>query len=535
MPYLILGILIIYVVVKIVIWIIESYVGFVRWMFVDAGPYILAVGAAVMTIIVLVNYVRAMGRNLFFGPGWADGPDGPEPAFRQYFFRKAYHDYAAIVRDSSGFNVGVAEVAFNGVKVLFTKTGWGAAFTWPLGVIAFGILGAGAVAAAASYVAFGATHLLLVLALCAVAVMSAATFRLAEYGSMLWRRIFLACPNAGCYRKLSLPVYLCPACGARHGRLIPGSYGIFRRRCRCGEKLPTLFLFGRSKLPALCPHEACGRPINAEAGTVRNVHVPVVGGPAAGKTSFLMANMCELDARAAGGELTLRFPEPKDQALFERCRSAFASGDLVPKTAEQSPDAFLVRVNDGDARSVLLYVYDAAGELYEQTDVLRTHEYYTYLHGILFLVDPFSLLRLQSDERALLTQRRADLKPSQERPQDVYDRMIGTLRGQAKLGRRFQSQPFCVVVTKGDALGADLGTSAAVRAWLEEHGEGNLVRSIEHDFKEVRYFCCSALGRMPDGSAAPFTPDGTLAPLAWVLSRQGVTLRADPVRQEHRS
>lgn len=63
-----------------------------------------------------------------------------------------------------------------------------------------------------------------------------------------------------------------------------------------------------------------------------------------------------------------------------------------------------------------------------------------------------------------------------------------------------------------------------MRQWLVEHGESNLVRGVENDFKKVRYFHCSSLGRLPDASSSPFDPQGVLDPLGWVLNRYGVNL-----------
>ena len=103
--------------------------------------------------------------------------------------------------------------------------------------------------------------------------------------------------------------------------------------------------------------------------------------------------------------------------------------------------------------------------------------------------------------------------------------------------------PLAVVVTKADAFGleAQIGAARAtplpgpvsedsseesqhVRHWLKEHGERNLVQCIEHDFRTVRFFYCSALGRLPDGTASPFVPRGVLRPFGWALGRQGLTL-----------
>jgi Double-GTPase 2/Bacterial SH3 domain len=497
------------------------------------------IGCLVFIGAVLFNYLATMWSKLFLGDGWKDSPQGSEPAYRQYYFRKAYYDYKQVVEESWKPNRAAAKWVIDVGTKLFTNGG--VLFTWPLGVMFFLLAAAGAVAGAIAYLTFGLVHLLLVIVCAVTAISLALLSRLVEYVSMLWRRIFLVCPNAGCYKKIGLPIYICPNCGVKHHKLIPGTYGIFKRQCQCGAWLPTLFLFGRNKLPSICPHEECGRPLPSSMGVARNLHVPVVGGPAAGKTSFLMASMLELNRRADSGLLGLEFPEKKHQALYERCSRDFLSGSLLGKTAEDSPDAFLVKLNDGNEK--LLYMYDAAGELYQQTDVLRRHEYYSYTHGILFLLDPFSLPQVQSDFETSLQTASAQIKPCEERPQDVYDRMIGTLRQFSKMKGSFGSVPVAVVVTKADAfgLGGEIESagngaapndkqkdndpeSRAVRQWLMDHGEGNLIRSIEHDFKKTRYFHCSALGRLPDASSSPFVPEGVLDPLQWMMSGYGLKL-----------
>jgi hypothetical protein len=201
----------------------------------------------------------------------------------------------------------------------------------------------------------------------------------------------------------------------------------------------------------------------------------------------------------------------------------------------------------------LLYVYDAAGESYQQMDSLRPHEYYGYTHGILFLLDPFSLPEVRGDFESELTRSANQVKPCAEEPQEVYARMIATFRQHPWMKNNLGRIPFAIVLTKADAFGlekrirattpppapspsrlaamrdavsgkAESPASAVARQWLIEHGGGNLVRGAEQDFQNVRYFHCSALGRLPDGSPLPFTPRNVIEPLAWLLARCGMRL-----------
>jgi hypothetical protein len=100
-----------------------------------------------------------------------------------------------------------------------------------------------------------------------------------------------------------------------------------------------------------------------------------------------------------------------------------------------------------------------------------------------------------------------------------------------------------VVITKVDAVGleSEIGAVAAdqliatdptvsleedaisilVRRFLMKNGQGNLVRDLEAQFSNVKYFSCSALGRLPGQAGyanTGFTPIRVMDPLAWLLT-----------------
>ncbi|GHF79727.1 hypothetical protein [Streptomyces thermodiastaticus] len=73
------------------------------------------------------------------------------------------------------------------------------------------------------------------------------------------RRQPAPCPYPDCGRTIRRPVVLCPACGARHRRLLPGRYGALVHRCRCGARLPAV---GRPRHRTVCcPY--CSRTVPA--------------------------------------------------------------------------------------------------------------------------------------------------------------------------------------------------------------------------------------------------------------------------------
>lgn len=502
--------------------------------------FLFPLGCLVFVGAVLFNYMRDMYEQLVVGKGWIDSPTGPEPAYKQYYFRKAYPDYLLIVKESYARNYVMVEWIIR-TGFWFFQEGWIAFLLWPLGFTYYLIVAAGVVAGALAYLIFGLLHLSIVL-IC-MALVSSLAFLLwaVERLQMFWREIHLQCPHGNCHKPIKLPHYECPHCGkARHKHLTPGSYGVRLRQCECGAWLPTLFLFGRSQLPTFCPHAECGKPLNSGAQITRNLQIPIAGAVDSGKTSYLISSMFELHRLAADGGASIAFPEKKYETLYQRSERNFKSGIAAAKTVEESPDAFLINVNTGGSDR-LLYLYDAAGELFQRADSLRRQVYYDHIDGLVFLIDPFSLPQLANTLENQLKNAQSQVRPSLERPQDTYDKLMETIQQKKGAGKSIKSQPMAVIVTKADAFGIDTQIkeilasqpplekdakqtpeSYAVRTWLKNNGEGNLLRSMEKNFKDIAYFYCSPLGRLPDGSNAPFTPKGVIEPLHWLLRKYGL-------------
>ena len=66
----------------------------------------------------------------------------------------------------------------------------------------------------------------------------------------------------------------------------------------------------------------------------------------------------------------------------------------------------------------------------------------------------------------------------------------------------------------------------AERQALEQLGEGRSIRALEMKFATVRYFACSALGRMPDHrDQSPFQGTGVTEPFLWLLGLDRVKRR----------
>lgn len=456
-----------------------------------------------------------------------------EPAIKSYFFGKGYADLRNTIVESWTRNLESTREEFKQAGRLWTGS-WGekalAVLRGSAGVsvVLFGTL---------FFLAFSLLHVI-VLGSCFLLIYAAFSLvYLAERGVLTWRRFFTVCPV--CHARAALPEYLCGRCGAVHRRLIPSACGILRHRCTCGESLPATFFLRRSGLLSRCPE--CGYHLAVENTEARKVFLPVFGGPSVGKSSFLFAAIEALTAEMERRQHNPGFVEPRTESELARIRRQFAAGVAPDKTAAALPRAWNLRVvRDGfDPR--LLYLYDPAGEAFQDVAGLAGHCYQRYLSGMVVLIDPFSIPTVRDDHAAALAEMREPLKPSSLAIEDVLSRIMISLEERYGLERTARLQvPVALVINKVDACGLDeLVGEAAVRARMQASatpltrpeardrllreqlirwGQADLVQQLDARCSQVRYFTCSALGRTPDGSARPFAPRDVLEPLAWLLS-----------------
>jgi hypothetical protein len=467
--------------------------------------------------------------------------DGGQPARVQYFYSTAFHDlrdmtlwawkdlYAILFRAVEGLRLAV-----NGPHALVT---------WPLALLA----------AAALLPPVAAGTLLLTMLLLFHGLTLGAIWVLArglslmllalERSVMLARAGYAKCPHAGCHRPVPLPVFACanPDCQHQHDRLLPGRYGVFRRGCDCDRaSLPTLFWLGKGRLRSFCPH--CRQEMHA-ALFGGSVHIPVYGGPSAGKTMFMMAATWQVVERQLDG-VEGALIDPRDADRYERSwKPDFEAGRLREKTIDQPPAAFLLSVLRNGGLPVSLYLYDPAGEQLRDGDKLEGHRFLEYFDGLALLVDPLSLRDFEERYRAAGG---PDLRAttSEDDPTEIVTRVVNALESQAGLDRRRRfGRRLAVIISKSDIpllcgelgmevdattprgdwsrLGAD--SSERIGAWLRRTAP-ELHHQLETRFGDIRYFAASSLGRVPDGSE-PFSPRQVLDPLCWLLARRQVLAR----------
>jgi hypothetical protein len=483
-------------------------------------------------------------------PPRAQTADGAEPAYPQYLFGPAARDLrgalsaggvAVGTRLEADFNRLVHEWMLGGLispsslddpsaplrrKPLTPQTFWQRV----VGIqLIFG-LGVGTLAGAMTIVLFTLVQLALLGVLFSVAAAGILVLRAVDSALLQVRRIRIICPTCG--KHVPYPSYTCRECHALHRDVRPGRYGVIRRACACGDyRMPTLLLLGSHRMDAYCSNQDCERPLGGGTGTRPETAIPFSGDRSAGKTRLMAAMLMALTDRSAQPSMHFTdepgHPEPggQESALrkrFSELRRALENDQPTRQTTiGQQQVAFSLRGPDGSGLAVI-HLFDTAGERFLDSERIRELLYLVESRTFLFVLDPLSIPRLwgalQVEERDRLTTMRASAGP-----QFVFDQMLENLRG---MGVESHAARLAVAVTKSDVLA---GTSVApqmppldnesIIRWLEDLEVGNLVRSAQKYFGQIRFFLTSS--RLQDGQV-----DRQVVELTrWVVAPSGLRLR----------
>ena len=157
----------------------------------------------------------------------------------------------------------------------------------------------------------------------------------------------MQCP--WCYERNSYPAYRCD-CNRLHHDIRPGRYGVFRRRCECGDCMPTLILLGSYRMNAICVY--CDRQMSDETGRFREAVLPLLGGRAAGKTRLMAAMLIALHEQASdgagGGAVELSLANAETQVAYDVLSTVLDSnGYNIMATGSELPHAHSVRLRVG--------------------------------------------------------------------------------------------------------------------------------------------------------------------------------------------
>lgn len=443
--------------------------------------------------------------------------DEPEPAYRQYFHGPATRDLRnASVLTLGRFRRTVADSYTSTTLRYFTQPPYSRLATVPFGLTLYVGLALGAGTAALLLALLCLLHAVLVYVAQGVVRIAAGTLRAVDRAVLRAKGLQdgMGCPQ--CYERVEYPVYECPgdACRRRHRDIRPGRYGVLKRRCACGRKLPTLILIGSHRLQGICPY--CEGAMSDSTGLVPETVLPMVGGTAAGKTQLMAAMLMTLFDAAERGGPPARFADRDTAAKYEVLREVLNISGNPLGTQRALPRAHSLLIGRGRSRR-LVHVFDTAGERFvnlEDTDALR---YARAARTFVFVLDPLSVGAFW---QGLPAERQAGVDRTLASPVDpelVFSQSTQTMK---RMKGDLARSRLAVAISKSDVLRGQrlLGDrrpddSDAARAWLvEELGLGNLARAMEMEFREVRFFFTAAV------TAGQERVDDSILPLVdWCL------------------
>ncbi|MGW7428291.1 TRAFAC clade GTPase domain-containing protein [Streptomyces sp. NPDC054861] len=427
--------------------------------------------------------------------------DEPVPAYRNYFFGPAARDLRQLLTlGPRVYGRAVGDRFRTLAQERFTQAREPGALKTAHALALCVGLAAGAAIAVPLIVLALLVHALAVLLLNGAARATAGGLRAVDRGVLTVRglRRGVLCPH--CYDRVPYPSYACPreSCRRRHSDIRPGRYGLFRRRCECGERMPTLVMLmrRRSRLPAFCTHARCGKPLNQDAGHAREIVLPMVGGRAAGKTQLMAAMLMSLEDAAGAGGPALRLADDETTANYQVLREVLEMKGHTRATQRTLLRAHSVVLGKGRAEQ-LVHVFDTAGEQFmsgEDADALR---YVRAARTFVFVLDPLAVeatWQLLEESPAPAPDRTL---ASTDPPDVIFGNSSQTA---ARLGRQGRLPRLAVAISKTDLLAEHgllpdrLNDSAAAREWLAGRlGLRNLVQAMELEFAEVRYFFTAAV------------------------------------------
>lgn len=462
----------------------------------------------------------------------------PQPAKVSYFFGKGYTDLINTIKESWSKNLYSAGEQFSEArdKGLFTFSG-GMNLIAAISIFTFGSI----ITAVTTLI-----HVAVLLLVFACIYIGFSVLWFIDRLYIMINKIKNACPNPDCQASFLIPVYECPVCGAKHTKLVPGKYGILKRTCLCGTKLPTTFLNGRGKLKAYCPK--CDTALSGDTAS-RQYAFPVIGGPSVGKTCFInMAIDQIMNEIAPVNGWKMRFISEIEEKDHDRAMKSLSQGVRLMKTEMDSLTAYQLMLKlPNEKVNRRIYIYDISGEKFSSSSDVQNNLAYSYADGFIFIIDPLTLSQF-----AMEVEDKIDLNAygaSSKDFEDILNIMLINLEKMFGLkDKDTVKRNLAVVINKLDipTLEEKIGDpavqqylmndsnncknyidarDAACRNFLEEYGAGNFVRTAEAKFKNVRYFTCSALGHNHEGQ--PYEGKNVVAPVMWLLQQSDSSIKIE--------
>lgn len=322
---------------------------------------------------------------------------------------------------------------------------------------------------------------------------------------------------------------------------------------------------GRSRL-RVCP--SCHNKLPLTIENDQELIISLIGTRDSGKSSYVGVLIKELQNRIAGafGHATCNFLSTEDGGEYEaRFGSYLYPPDNKPHRLPQTQTRLRGNTIIGANRPILctfkfrgagpfggikqctLVFFDAAGEDFEDEDVLRAvAPYIAHSAGIIFLLDPMANQKVRSALPNDVVRGASNIeKNSVSLPQDVIVRVINLIRGEQGLRETQRiKMPVAAAFSKLDTFERMLDADAMLRkasphtmkgrfdekdaflvgeemkALLQLWSEQPFVDNLYLHFTKPALFAFSAFGNnpKPDGSLDPPIPHRIEDALLWIMN-----------------
>lgn len=464
-----------------------------------------------------------------------------EPAVKSYFFGEGYIELGETI--ASAWRKNGSKIAHSALAIKYI---WGSEFINAyqavcLTIFKFFILISVAVFGSLFTAVFSCIHVSILAVMMALVYFGFILLRTVDTIYCLIKGLGTNCYNPGCERKFTLPIYVCPKCHALHYRLRPSKYGIFKRKCTCGHKLPTTFINGRQKLDSLCPHCNC----KAIKGIHKSLLIPVVGGANAGKTCFISMAIDKIQEEAPNMKLDFQYQYVQGDQYDDNIKR-MKKGTCPQKTNDMAFKYYNFYLTPhGQKVNHLISVCDIAGEVFANQDIMARQQGYRFADALVVIVDPLSITEYKNElKKTMKPEEFAQLNASTQQMSDVLSGLINTMESLYHVKATDKIKKSVVIVfTKCDipGLSEKIGpqavndyiqshgstahtdaSNAVCKQFLLEYGEDNFLNTVSSKFSQVQFFACSALGHNTAGKS--FTPVDVDKPLLWIIDKMNRSL-----------
>ena len=429
-------------------------------------------------------------------PSRSPGP-GEEPAYQQYFFGQCFDDVRHVVNLARERCSDATTATTYTIRTRLLDQTDLILLTWPTAGVAWvgvivGVV-AGVLAVVTLVVAFAAVVIFLQLVVLGTIVV----LRGVDTVLLRVRAIFIHCP--GCWRRVPYPSYECSSstCRARHADVRPGRYGILRRTCVCRQRLPTLILLGSYRLAAFCPFESCGVRLPDRSGTAPEIHLPLLGATAAGKTRLMLALVLTLEQTASTAGGSFRIADDDTRRRYGRLRQVIVDNQDTHRTNTLLPRAHTLYVRLPQRPERLVHLFDAAGELSNESERLQELHYLRNASSFLFVVDPLSVDGFWDSLARHEQEHLAQFRHEAPMPEFIFQQILHNIQAMGVATRRAR---LAVAISKTDlverlSVMRDMRhESTWIERWLERRlGLDNLVRLVRAEFRETTFFFTAAI------------------------------------------